>query len=162
MGARPRISCENADQARSTFQKVRRPEVTNASGRNRGISGGSKVVRDATEKRVFFQDHSHSHPVSNSKSSRCTSALIHSQGQTFRAGCDWVDCNSPLISAPSLELPVRPASSLAASDRLRSKCKYEEAVAAAVRTAQLVAAETRRRHSGPKKTEPIWFNCRQR
>jgi hypothetical protein len=118
MGARPRISCENADQARSTFQKVRRPEVTNASGRNRGISGGSKVVRDATEKRVFFQDHSHSHPVRNSKSSRCTSALSHPQGQTFRAGCNWVDCDSPLLFAPSLDSPVRPACSLAASNRL--------------------------------------------
>jgi hypothetical protein len=137
-------------------------EATDAFERDVARSGAGMVVRDAAGKKVFFQDHSHSHPVSNSKSSRCTSALIHSQGQTFRAGCDWVDCNSPLISAPSLELPVRPASSLAASDRLRSKCKYEEAVAAAVRTAQLVAAETRRRHSGPKKTEPIWFNCRQR
>ena len=125
------------------------PEATNASGRNRGISGGGKVVRDAAERKVFFQDHSRSHPVlkvslSDSKSSRCTSALSHSQGQTFRAGCDWVDCDSPLLSAPSLDSPVRPASSLAASNRLRRECKYEEAVGAAVRTARLAAAATRR------------------
>ena len=119
-------------------------EATDAFERDVARSGAGMVVRDAAGKKVFFQDHSHSHPVSNSKSSRCTSALIHSQGHTFRAGCDWVDCNSPLLSAPSLDSPVRPASSLAASNRQRSKCKYEEAVAAAVRTAQLAAAATRR------------------
>jgi len=126
-------------------------EAKDAFERDVARSGGEMVVRDAAEKMVFFQDHSHSHPVSNSKSSRCTSALIHSQGHTFRAGCDWVDCNSTLLSAPSLDAPVRPASSLAASDRQRSKCKYEEAVAAAVRTAQLVAAATRRRPTWPEK-----------
>ena len=55
-----------------------------------------------------------------------------------QAGCDWVGCDWPLLSAPSLDSPVRSASSLAASVRLR-ECKYEEAVATAVRTAQLAA-----------------------
>jgi hypothetical protein len=125
------------------------PEATNASGRDRARAGWGMVVRDTAEKKVFFQDHSHSHPVlkvsvSDSKSSRCTSVLSHSQGQTFRTGFDWVDCDSPLLSAPSLDSSVRPASSLAASNRLRRECKYEEAVGAAVRTARLAAAATRR------------------
>jgi hypothetical protein len=80
-------------------------------------------------KRVTFQDQSNSQ--------------VYEQGQTLRAGCDWMGCGSPLLSAPSLDSPVRPASSLAASDRLRHECNYEEAVAAAVRTAQLAAAATR-------------------
>ena len=95
-------------------------ETTDAFERDRARAGGGMVVRDAAEKKVCFQDRSHSQ-------------------------------DSQLLSAPSLELPVRPASTFAASDRLRSKCKYEEGVAAAVRTAQLVAAATRRRHTWPEK-----------
>ncbi len=72
-------------------------------------------MRDTAEKKVCFQDHSHSQ------------------------------------DSPSLELSVRPASSLPASDRLWSKCKYKETVTAAVRTSQFVAAATRRRHTCPEK-----------
>jgi hypothetical protein len=83
-------------------------------------SCGGKVLSDAAEKKVSFQGQSN-----------------YSQGQTLRAGCDWVGCDSPLLSAPSLD--VRSDSCLAASVRLH-ECKYEEAVTTAVKTAQLAAA----------------------
>jgi hypothetical protein len=73
-------------------------------------------VRDAVRKNVFFRDEH-----------------IVSQGQPLRAGCDWVGCS---------DSPVRTACSPAATPK--RECKYEEKVAAAVRTAKLAAAATRR------------------
>jgi hypothetical protein len=85
-------------------------------------------------KRVYFEDQSNSQVY---------------EGQTLRAGCDWVGCDSPLLSAPSLDSPVRSASSLAASDRLQREC------AAAVRTAQLAAAATATRQIAARRTSKV-------
>ena len=90
-------------------------------------SSGGKVLSDAAEKKVSFQGQSN-----------------YSQGQTLRAGCDWVGCDSSLLSAPTLH--VRSDSCLAASVR-RHECKHEEAVTTAVRTAQLAAASAATRRT---------------
>jgi len=83
-------------------------------------------VRDAVRKNVLFQDEH-----------------IVSQGQPLRAGCDWVGCS---------DSPVRTACSPAATPK--RECKYEEKVAAAVRTAKLAAAATRRTSKGHEDSGP--------
>ena len=88
----------------------------------RGEKARAGGVRDAVRKNVFFRDEH-----------------IVSQGQPLRAGCDWVGCS---------DSPVRTACSPAATPK--RECKYEEKVAAAVRTAKLAAAATRRTSGGQR------------